>query len=155
MCTQAHSPHIQKRKYSLEVLLYHFDFYVFFSWHIFYFFYAQDLGNHSSHIRLFVTLRTVAHQAPLLKGFFRQEYWNGLPFPSPGDLLEQGTEACVSCISCITGGYFIIWATHLLGYKHCRKRSISHVTHSCIPILSKYLFNMDDIPGSVWMVGIL
>ena len=29
---------------------------------------------------------TVAHQAPLLMGFPRQEYWGGLPFPSPGDL---------------------------------------------------------------------
>ena len=30
---------------------------------------------------------TVAHQAPLSMGFFRQEYWNGLPFPSPGDYM--------------------------------------------------------------------
>ena len=29
---------------------------------------------------------TVAHQAPLYMEFSRQEYWNGLPFPSPGDL---------------------------------------------------------------------
>ena len=34
----------------------------------------------------FITPWTVAHQAPLFMGFFRQEYWNGLPFPSPGDL---------------------------------------------------------------------
>ena len=34
----------------------------------------------------FVTLWTVAHQAPLSMGFPRQEYWNGLPFPSPADL---------------------------------------------------------------------
>ena len=33
----------------------------------------------------FVTLWTVAHQAPLSMGFPRQEYWSGLPFPSPGD----------------------------------------------------------------------
>ena len=32
------------------------------------------------------TPRTVAHQAPLSMGFPRQEYWSGLPFPSPGDL---------------------------------------------------------------------
>ena len=32
------------------------------------------------------TLWTVAHQAPLSMGFSRQEYWSGLPFPSPGDL---------------------------------------------------------------------
>ena len=33
-----------------------------------------------------MTLCTVAHQAPLSMGFSRQEHWNGLPFPSPGDL---------------------------------------------------------------------
>ena len=33
-----------------------------------------------------VTLWTVAHQAPLSKGFPRQEYWSELPFPSPGNL---------------------------------------------------------------------
>ena len=34
----------------------------------------------------FVTLWTVARQAPLSMGFPRQEYWSGLPFPPPGDL---------------------------------------------------------------------
>ena len=42
------------------------------------------------YIHLFVTPRTIAHQAPLSLGFFRQEYWSGLPFPSPGDLPEPG-----------------------------------------------------------------
>ena len=36
------------------------------------------------------TSRTVACQAPLSMGFSRQEYWNGLPFPSPGDLPNSG-----------------------------------------------------------------
>ena len=35
---------------------------------------------------------TVAHQAPLSMEFSRQEYWSGLPFPSPGDLPNSGTE---------------------------------------------------------------
>ena len=34
----------------------------------------------------------VAHQAPLSMGFSRQEYWSGLPFPSPGDLPDPGIE---------------------------------------------------------------
>ena len=38
----------------------------------------------------FVTSRTVAHQASLSMGFPRQEYWNGLPFPSSGDLPDSG-----------------------------------------------------------------
>ena len=37
-----------------------------------------------SRIRLFATLWTVPYQAPPTIGFSRQEYWSGLPFPSPG-----------------------------------------------------------------------
>ena len=42
--------------------------------------------------QLFATPWTVAHQAPLSKGFSRQEYWSCLPFPSPGDLPDPGTK---------------------------------------------------------------
>ena len=45
-----------------------------------------------SHVRLFATPWTVAHQAPLSMGFSRHEYWSGLPFPSPGDLPDPGIE---------------------------------------------------------------
>ena len=40
----------------------------------------------------FATSWTVACQAPLSMGFSRQEYWSGLPFPSPGDLPDPGIE---------------------------------------------------------------
>ena len=43
-----------------------------------------------SHVRLFVTPWTVAYQAPPSMGFSRQEYWSGLPFPSPEDLPDPG-----------------------------------------------------------------
>ena len=43
-----------------------------------------------SRVQLFATLWTVAYQAPPSMGFSRQEYWSGLPFPSPGDLPDQG-----------------------------------------------------------------
>ena len=43
-----------------------------------------------SHVQLFATPWTVAHQAPPSIGFSRQEYWSGLPFPSPGDPLNLG-----------------------------------------------------------------
>ena len=43
-------------------------------------------------VQLFATPWTVAHQAPLSMEFFRQEYWSGLPFPSPGDLPDPGIE---------------------------------------------------------------
>ena len=45
-----------------------------------------------SRVRLFATPWSVAYQAPLSMGFSRQEYWSGLPFPSPGDLPDPGIE---------------------------------------------------------------
>ena len=42
--------------------------------------------NCFNHARLFATLCTLAHQAPLSMGFSRQEYWSALPFSAPGDL---------------------------------------------------------------------
>ena len=47
---------------------------------------AQSLVSNSA------TPWSVAYQAPLTVGFSRQEYWNGLPFPSPGDLPNPGIE---------------------------------------------------------------
>ena len=45
-----------------------------------------------SHFQLFATPWTIACQAPLSLGCPRQEYWSGLPFPSPGDLPDPGME---------------------------------------------------------------
>ena len=45
-----------------------------------------------SRVQLFVTPWTVAYQDPPSIGFFRQEFWGGLPFPSPEDLPNPGTE---------------------------------------------------------------
>ena len=44
----------------------------------------------------FTSLWTVAHQVPLSMGFLRQEYWSGLPFPSPGSSLPRD-RTCISC----------------------------------------------------------
>ena len=45
-----------------------------------------------SRVQLFATPWTVAHQAPPSMGFSWQEYWSGLPFPSPGNLLNPRIE---------------------------------------------------------------
>ena len=50
------------------------------------------LLSHFSHVRLCATPETEAHQAPLSLRFSRQEHWNGLPFPSPGNLPDPGIE---------------------------------------------------------------
>ena len=47
-------------------------------------------GKSLSRVRLFATPWTVAYQASQSIGFSRQEYWSGLPFPSPGDLPDPG-----------------------------------------------------------------
>ena len=53
-----------------------------------------------------MTLWTVACQAPLFMGFSMLEYWSGLPFPPPGDILHPEIEsACTEC------GFFIYFET--------------------------------------------
>ena len=56
----------------------------------------------------FGTPRTAARQAPLSMGFSRQEYWSGLPFPSPGDPPHPGIE---SKSPALAGGFFTTGAT--------------------------------------------
>ena len=53
---------------------------------------VSEVSESRSAVSLFVTPWTVAYQAPLFMGFSRQEYWNGWPFPSPGDLPNPGIE---------------------------------------------------------------
>ena len=64
-------------------------------------FYWWALGcvlSSCSRVWLFLTLWTVAHQAPLSMGFPRQEYWSGLPCPSPGDLPSPGMNPYLLCL---------------------------------------------------------
>ena len=70
---------------------------------------------------------TVAHQASLSMGFPRQEYWSGLPFPTPGDPPRDWTQ--VSCISCIGRQILYHWAIMpITSYK-------SFKAHTCLPLL--------------------
>ena len=57
---------------------------------------------------LFAIPRTVAHQALLSVGFSRQEYWSGLPSPSPGDLLDPGIKPVCPALQ---ADAFTVWAT--------------------------------------------
>ena len=56
----------------------------------------------------FGTLWTVAHQAPLSMGFFRQKYWSVLPFPPPGGLRNPGIKPVSPALA---GGFFYHWVT--------------------------------------------
>ena len=65
-------------------------------------------------VQLFATPWTVAHQVPLSMGFFRQEYWSGLPLSSPRNLLTQGLN---------------------LGLLHCRQTFLfNHLNHQGISL---------------------
>ena len=57
-------------------------------------------------VQLFATPRTVANQAPLSMGFPRQEYWSGLPFPTPGDLPYPEIKLTSVASPTMAGGFF-------------------------------------------------
>ena len=59
-----------------------------------------------THVRLFVTPQTAAHQAPLSMRFSRQEYWNGLPCPPPGDLPDPRMEPTSLRSPALAGEFF-------------------------------------------------
>ena len=59
-----------------------------------------------SQVRLFAPPWTVAQQAPPSREFFRQEYWSGLPFPTPGDLPDPGIEPASLAFPALAGGLF-------------------------------------------------
>ena len=58
------------------------------------------------HVWLFATPWIVAHQVPLSMGFFRQEYWTGLPFPPLGDLSDPGVEPKTFVSPTLEGRFF-------------------------------------------------
>ena len=62
-------------------------------------------------VQLFVTLWTTAGQTPLSVGFSRQEYWSGLLFPPPGDLLDPGIKPSSLMSPALAGRFFATSAT--------------------------------------------
>ena len=71
-----------------------------------------------SHVWLFVTLWTIARQAPLSMGFSRKEYWSGFPCPPPGDLPNSGIEPMSLLSPGLTGGFFTTGTTWEAQYVH-------------------------------------
>ena len=59
-----------------------------------------------SHVQHFATPWTVAYLAPQSMSFSRQEYWSGLPFPTPGDLPNPGIEPASLVSPALAGGFF-------------------------------------------------
>ena len=76
-------------------------------------------------IQLFVTPRTIACQAPLSMRFSRQEYWSGLPFPSPGDLPNPGIKPVFLVSLALTNGFLY----------HCTTYNWMYLLKTKIPLL--------------------
>ena len=75
-----------------KVYIYIYNTYIFICNFLYLYVNTESEVKSLSHVRLFATPWTVAYRAPQSMEFSRQEYWNGLPFPSPGDLPDPGIE---------------------------------------------------------------
>ena len=70
-------------------------------------------------VQLLVIPWTVTHQAPLSMEFSRQEYWSGLPFPTPGDLPDPGSEPASLESPALSGGFFTTsttWEAYIIAF---------------------------------------
>ena len=90
-----------------------------------------------------MTLWTLAHQVPLFMGLSRQEYWSGLPFPSPGDMPKPGIEPMSLMSVALAGGFFITSATW--GDHSIRKSLMACVLPSTLPT-GVYSFLSSPLP---------
>ena len=105
--------------------------------------------SHFSHVWLFVTLWTVAHQVPLSMEFSRQEYWSGLPCPPPRDVPNPGIQPM--SLMLLAGGFFTNSATweaifcltpiQILTVKTIKK-CIQGLTWPCQPALLNMLLEL-------------
>ena len=102
-----------------------------------------------SSVRLFVTPWTLAHKVPLSMKFSRQEYWNGLLFPTPEDLLNPGIEFTVCCVSCIGRCILYNWATrefHILPSVQFSSVQFSSVAQSCLTLCDPMNHSTPGLP---------
>ena len=75
--------------------------------------------SHFSRVRLSAAPWTAAPQAPLSMGFFRQEYWSGVPCPPPGDLPDPGMEPASLTSPALASRFFTTraaWETRICVY---------------------------------------
>ena len=80
------------RKFFYVIIRYWIQFPVLYSRILLFIYFIYECVKSLSRVWLFSTPWTVAYQVPPSMGFSRQEYWSGLPFPSPGDLPNSGIE---------------------------------------------------------------
>ena len=73
--------------------------------------YIECMLSCFSHVQLFATPWTIAHQAPVSMGFSRQDYYSGLPCPSPEDLPDPWIKLAFLMSPPLAGGFFTTSAT--------------------------------------------
>ena len=95
-----------------------------------------------SHVQMFVTPWTVAHQTPLSIRLFRQEYWSRLPFPPPEDLPYLRIQPVSLAFPALAGRLLTIAPP---GKKHIKKQRHQFADNS--PSSQSYGFSS----GHVWM----
>ena len=69
------------------------------------------MPSHFSHVQLFRTPWTIAHQAPLSMGLPKEKYWGGLPCPPPGDLPNPGVKLLSLATPALASVFFITSTT--------------------------------------------
>ena len=83
-----------------------------------------------------VTPSIAAHQAPPSMEFYRQEYWSGLPFPSPWDRPDPGIKPRSLASPALAGGFFTTsatWEAHLCNTHHLQTRIMSNIQSGIMP----------------------
>ena len=96
-----------------------------------------------SHVRLFVTPCIRVRQAPLSMEFFRQEYWNGLPFHTPGDLPNPRIKSVSLASPALAGRFFTNRATWNPNITHTSEVSHKYLLKSteCLEETLEFLFS--------------
>ena len=106
-----------------------------------------------SYFQLFATPWPVARQAPLSMGFSRQEYWSGLPCPSPGDLPDPGIEPASLRSPALAGGFFTISATweapSNIRHQNIKKKKKHLGIHLIKLAWYLYIENYKTLPGTL------
>ena len=96
--------------------------------HVVIFFTCACVLSPFSHVRLFATPWTPAHQAPMPMGFSRQEHWGGLPCAPPGDLPNPGIEPASLMSQSLAAGFFATsstWEAPIICFTALTKRTES------------------------------
>ena len=91
-----------------------------------------------NHVQLFVTPWTVSCQVPLSMGFFRQEYWSGVPFPSPEDLSDSGIKLTFPASPALAGRFLTTQPSGKLGKK----------------LILEWIYQLVRIWGTLWFIYI-